>query len=93
MIFRNCAIDETDYGGEFDPVSTLFLIFVPFFQDNLDPVNPVMSPSLKLRVHQKWQSDSRLKHFFMNILVNNSVVVNKTPHKDAIEVSYITKNV
>ena len=40
------------------------------------------------RVSDDWDNDKILQHFFLNILINNSVVVNKVPHNDAIEVYF-----
>ncbi|CAI4231031.1 unnamed protein product [Auanema sp. JU1783] len=73
MIFRNCSFDEVDNGGEYDP-------------EKIDKDNPVVSLSLAARVKDNWRMDKRMRHFFLNIVVNNSVIVNKVPRADAIEV-------
>ncbi|VDM82927.1 unnamed protein product [Strongylus vulgaris] len=75
MVFRNCAFDRRDYGSE------------KHLKD-LDPTQPVASTALQARVTKEWQSNATLKHFFFNMVLNNSVVVNKTPHHDELEVGF-----
>ncbi|CAD6192104.1 unnamed protein product [Caenorhabditis auriculariae] len=70
MIFRQCAFDSTDYGAEEGL--------------EIDKNKPVRSEALYRRVTESSWNPS-MKHFFANILLNNSVVVNKIPHQDAIE--------
>ncbi|CAI5441336.1 unnamed protein product [Caenorhabditis angaria] len=67
MIFRNCAIDNIDYGG-----------------DRINPDKAVRSEQLYIRtMNSKYHPI--LRHFFTNILLNNSVVVNHIPHTDLLE--------
>ncbi|VDM80616.1 unnamed protein product [Strongylus vulgaris] len=86
MVFRNCAFDRRDYGSEKHLVYNF--IEVLFLQKDLDPTQPVASTALQARVTKEWQSNATLKHFFFNMVLNNSVVVNKTPHHDELEVGF-----
>ncbi|CAI2344921.1 unnamed protein product [Caenorhabditis sp. 36 PRJEB53466] len=69
MIFRNCAFDETDYGTE---------------ESKSNPDKPVRSDALYSRIMNSMHNPIQ-KHFFANILLNNSVVVNRIPHTDALD--------
>lgn len=69
MIFRNCAFDETDYGSN---------------GSQSNPDKPVKSDELYQRILTSMQNPVQ-KHFFANILLNNSVVVNHIPHTDVLE--------
>lgn len=69
MIFRNCAFDETDYGSE---------------GSTANPDKPVRCDELYERINSKMHNPVQ-KHFFANILLNNSVVVNTIPHTDLLE--------
>uniref|UniRef100_A0A1I7XR13 P-type phospholipid transporter n=1 Tax=Heterorhabditis bacteriophora TaxID=37862 RepID=A0A1I7XR13_HETBA len=73
MVFRNCAFDETDYGKS---------------TKKIHPWKPVVSHSLHGRVLTEWRTNKILRHFFFNMVLNNSVVVNKKPHQDAIEAGF-----
>ncbi|KAF1766247.1 hypothetical protein GCK72_006203 [Caenorhabditis remanei] len=69
MIFRNCAFDETDYGSE---------------GSRANPDKPVRCDELFERINNSMHNPIQ-KHFFANILLNNSVVVNTIPHTDLLE--------
>lgn len=69
MIFRNCAFDETDYATE---------------GSKSNPDKPIRSDALYSRISNSMHNQIQ-KHFFANILLNNSVVVNHIPHTDALE--------
>ncbi|EGT48150.1 CBN-TAT-4 protein [Caenorhabditis brenneri] len=69
MIFRNCAFDETDYGSE---------------GSKSNPDKPVRCEELYQRINNSMHNPVQ-KHFFANILLNNSVVVNTIPHTDLLE--------
>ncbi|VDO63268.1 unnamed protein product [Heligmosomoides polygyrus] len=77
MVFRNCAFDRFDYG----PDKKL---------TECDPSKPVASAALQERVKSQWHSNPTMRHFFLNMILNNSVVVNKVPHQDALEVSSLS---
>ncbi|CAB3404149.1 unnamed protein product [Caenorhabditis bovis] len=70
MIFRNCAFDDIDYETKGDS------------ETNYD--KPVRSQMLYERVVGSSRNPI-MRHFFANILLNNSVIVNVVPHTDAIE--------
>ncbi|ETN76421.1 hypothetical protein NECAME_11681 [Necator americanus] len=80
MVFRNCAIDRKDYGSEKN-------------LKDVDPTQPVASTALHARVMAQWRSNANLRHFFLNMVLNNSVVVNKIPHKDALEIGFFEHGV
>uniref|UniRef100_A0A1I7TTG5 Phospholipid-transporting ATPase n=1 Tax=Caenorhabditis tropicalis TaxID=1561998 RepID=A0A1I7TTG5_9PELO len=69
MIFRSCAFDEIDYGSEGSKM-------------NID--KPVRCEELYQRINNTMHNPVQ-KHFFANILLNNSVVVNTIPHTDVLE--------
>ncbi|CAP23946.2 Protein CBR-TAT-4.1 [Caenorhabditis briggsae] len=69
MIFRNCAFDETDYGTQ---------------GSKSNPDQPVKCEELYQRINNSMHNPVQ-KHFFANILLNNSVVVNTIPHTDLLE--------
>ncbi|PIO55880.1 hypothetical protein TELCIR_22729, partial [Teladorsagia circumcincta] len=75
MIFRKCAFDCVDYG----PDKQL---------RDCDQSEPTVSLALRDRVKSDWQTDTHMKHFFLNMVLNNSVVVNMVPHHDALEVGF-----
>ncbi|KAK6016513.1 hypothetical protein OSTOST_18003 [Ostertagia ostertagi] len=75
MIFRKCAFDCIDYG----PDKQL---------RDCDQSEPTVSLALRDRVKSDWQTNTHMKHFFLNMVLNNSVVVNTVPHHDALEVGF-----
>ncbi|WKX95808.1 hypothetical protein Q1695_012339 [Nippostrongylus brasiliensis] len=80
MIFRNCSFDEHDYGPSKKQIETCGTSAVP-------------SPELQNRTKLEWKSHTTLKHLFLNMVLNNSVVVNKTPHQDLLEVGFFENGV
>ncbi|XGW11747.1 hypothetical protein V3C99_012878 [Haemonchus contortus] len=80
MIFRNCAFDSVDYGPDRGLTES-------------DPTKPVVCVALQDRVKSDWPTNTHMKHFFLNMVLNNSVVVNKVPHHDALEVGFFEHDV
>ncbi|KAK6061949.1 hypothetical protein COOONC_00383 [Cooperia oncophora] len=80
MIFRKCAFDSYSYGPDRE-------------LGECDPTKPSLSAALRNRVRSDWQTNSQMRHFFLNMVLNNSVVVNKVPHNDALEIGFFEHGV
>ncbi|VDO30602.1 unnamed protein product [Haemonchus placei] len=94
MIFRNCAFDHVDYGPDRSLSFGLKIsLSILSSQGESDSTKPVVCVALQDRVKSDWPTNTHMKHFFLNMVLNNSVVVNKVPHHDALEVGFFERDV
>uniref|UniRef100_A0A9J2PPK4 Phospholipid-transporting ATPase n=1 Tax=Ascaris lumbricoides TaxID=6252 RepID=A0A9J2PPK4_ASCLU len=84
MIFRRCAIGGIDFGLDID---------YNISSNDLSVENVVTSPTLKRQVDMEWNSNPELLDFFLTMAICNTVVVNKIPHVDAIDLGFFENGV
>uniref|UniRef100_A0A915BCA8 Phospholipid-transporting ATPase n=2 Tax=Parascaris univalens TaxID=6257 RepID=A0A915BCA8_PARUN len=84
MIFRRCAIGGIDFGLDID---------YNISSNDLSVENVATSPTLKRQVDMEWNSNPELLDFFLTMAMCNTVVVNKVPHVDAIDLGFFENGV